>query len=179
MNATDNKRAAVVTKTVEVDPMGIAQAVTFQFITGETLIVPLQELDPRIAAMAMAHGISQKIGDATAISRNTETGLSASAADKFAAAHEVYERLMAGEWNAVREGGGNAGGMLARALFRYFNGKQPIEALRAKVAEYTDKQRVALEQNPAIKKIIDELKAEKVDSTIDSDGLLAQLNSND
>jgi hypothetical protein len=54
---------------------------------------------------AIHNGYKQKIGDAAAIARNTETGKPATAQDKRDAMQAVVDRLNNGEWNAVKTGG--------------------------------------------------------------------------
>jgi len=53
---------------------------------------------------ALAHGYKQKIADAGAIVRNTDTGKSATDAEKRAAMQAVADRLNSGQWNAERTG---------------------------------------------------------------------------
>jgi hypothetical protein len=82
--------------------------------------------DPRgctddVELSATTHGYVQKISDRAAIGRDPDTGKSASPAEKLAAMHECADRLQSGgPWNAVREGGGNEGGLLYRAMKALF-----------------------------------------------------------
>lgn len=138
-------------------------------------------LRPAIIDAAVMHGLKQKICDAAAISRNPDTGRSASIGDKFDAMQEVCERLIAGHWNKPAEGSsGPKGGLLFAALCRRSPEKSP-EALRDWLESLTDAQKAALRANPKIATIIAEIKAErdanKADSAgIDSDDLLDSLN---
>lgn len=145
------------------------------FSHGEVLEINPAELTPEIVEAATLHGLKQKLVDAAAISRNTETGRSATVEDKFAAVREVCLRLKAGLWNALREGGGGGGGLLFRALCRVYPEKSP-ETLTAFLAARTDAQKAALRKNPKIASAIDALRAETgKSSAIDTDELLGEL----
>ncbi len=143
----------------------------------EHFVVDPMGLRRAIIDAAILHGLKQKLVDAAAISRNMETGRAATARDKYEAVKEVFDRITSpeGTWNAIREGGGGAGNLLLKALFRYYQEKQPMEALKAKLEEYSDEQKAALKRNPKIAAIIVELQAEKADKTIDTDELLSEL----
>jgi len=96
------------------------------------------------ADAALIHGYKQKIGDAAAIARNTETGATATDADKRDAMQAVVDRLNNGEWNAVARGGGakvvNIDALVA-AIAAVTN--KPVVAVRAWVESKTDEQRKA------------------------------------
>lgn len=174
-------KQAVVTKTI-IREGTLAVGVRFEFANGKDFAAFLYELPGRrenddlgacpILAEAACHGLSQKIGDATAISRNTETGASASVEDKYAAAREVYERIMSGRWNAEREGGGNEGGILARAIATV----KGVELAKAKefVAKLNAEQKKALRANAKVADAIRAIEAERT-AGIDSDALLDDL----
>lgn len=152
-------------------------ALVLTFGNGRDLTVEVDQLNEAIRAEATVHGLKQKLHDAAAISRNPLTGKSASFDDKYEAALAVYNRITSpdGTWNAIREGTGVTGGLLARALVVYYAGKLTIDEVRAKLADYTDEQKAALRDNKKIAAIIAELKAEKVDPSIDTDALLQAI----
>lgn len=148
------------------------------FADGETRTVAEGEVD-RLGVAFMWHGAKQKFIDAGAISRNPETGRSATVADKKAAILEVIERCTVhGQWNKAREGGGGSGTLLLEALIRMYAGKKD----RATLVEYLDgltaEQKRQLERNPRVAPIIEAIRTErrlasgKVD---DGEDLLAQL----
>lgn len=142
---------------------------------GDVIALAVSELPPEIRHAAMMHGLKQKIGDAAAISRNTETGRSATVADKFAAMHEVYQRLLAGQWNKTREAGdgGGAGGLLFKALCVVRKDKT-AEEIRAYLASRTKEEQAALRKVPAIAEAIEEIRAAQAKSGgIDGEALLA------
>jgi len=151
---------------------------TLTFAHGEKLHLDASQLSADIRLMATMHGLKQKLVDAAAISRNPETGRAASVADKYDAVKEVYDRLLAGEWNKRREGGagGSAGGLLFRALCRMYAGKKDADAIREFLEAKTDAEKAALRKNAKVAAIIEEIRAESAkpgDST--SEDLLADL----
>lgn len=150
---------------------------TLTFSHGQYLCLHVSQLSADVAAHALMHGLKQKLVDAAAISRNTETGRAASVADKFDAVKEVYDRLLSGEWNKRREGGaGTSGGLLFRALCRMYDGKKTPEDIKAFLEAKTDAEKAALRKNSKVATIIEEIRAEsaKGDAT-DADELLADL----
>ena len=88
----------------------------------------------------------------------------------------VYDRLLAGQWNATREGGGATGGLLLQALVRMYAGRKTPDELRAFLAEKTDAEKTALRKNPRVAAIIEEIRAETGRAvSIDTDELLGEL----
>lgn len=153
---------------------------TLAFSNGETLTLRAGELSPDIQQQAKLHGLKQKLVDAAAISRNPDTGRSATVEDKFAAVKEVYDRLLSGQWNKVREGGpgGGNGGLLFAALVRLYNGRKTEEEIRAFLVGKTDAEQAALRTSTRIAPIIAEIKAERASRKPDApngDDLLAGL----
>ena len=168
MNTT--KRNAAIT--AEID----GNVIALQFANGETLALHGAALNADIQQYAMMHGLKQKLVDAAAISRNPENGRAASIDDKFQAVKAVYDRLLAGQWNATREGGGGgSGGLLFKALCRMYSNKSP-EQIAAFLAGKTDADKTALRKNPKVAAIIEEIRAETGRAAnIDTDELLAEL----
>lgn len=168
-------RQAVITKTILRGSDGVAEGVTIACVNGEQVEIRMGDLTYSLRNEAMAHGLSQKLGDATAIGVNPDTGRSVSVSDKWNALVEVYSRLLGGEWNAVREGGGNAGGLLYRALLRYYGDKRTPEQVREWLGGKTDAEKAALRKNPKIAAIILDIQAESADAAIDTDEMLDEL----
>ena len=174
MNATnatttnDTKRTPAVTAEIN------GTELVFIGDNGDRITVNAIALDEGIRLAAMMHGLKQKIGDAAAISRNPETGRSATTGDKFDAMREVFERLTAGQWNKTREGGdGGAGGLLFKALCKVKADKTPAE-VRAYLEARTKEEQAALRKVPAIAAAIEEIKAANAkDGGIDGEALLA------
>ena len=131
-------------------------------------------LTPEILRYAVLHGLKQKLVDAAAISRDPDTGRSATVADKLAAVQDVLNRLLAGEWNKRREGG-PTGGVLLRALMRMQPGKAR-EDLVEWLAGKSDAEKAALRRTPKVAAVIAEIQAEDGSkSGVDSDALLGEL----
>jgi hypothetical protein len=146
------------------------------FSHGKTLTLDGVSLSREIREHALMHGLKQKLVDAAAISRNPETGRPASVEDKYQAVKTVYDRLLAGQWNATREGGGATGGLLLQALCRMYAGRKTADELRAFLADKTDAEKTALRKNPRVAAIIEEIRAETGKAAnIDTDGLLGEL----
>lgn len=166
----DTKRNATITATID----GTTLALTFA--NGETLTMRGDALNTDIQQQAMMHGLKQKLVDAAAISRNPETGRAASVEDKYQAVKTVFDRLLAGAWNATREGGGTTGGLLLQALCRMYAGRKTAEAIKAFLAEKTDAEKTALRKNPRVAQIIEDIRAEQGKAaSIDTDELLGEL----
>lgn len=169
MNDT-TKRNAAISATID------GSTLTLTFANGETLTMRGDALNNDVQRYAMMHGLKQKLVDAAAISRNPETGRAATVEDKYEAVKVVYDRLLSGQWNAAREGGGNAGGLLAQALVRMYAGRKTAEDIKAFLAEKTEAEKTALRKNPRVAAIIEEIRAEHGKAaSIDTDELLGEL----
>lgn len=144
------------------------------FSNGETIALAPEELNSDIRNAALLHGLKQKLVDAAAISRNPDTGRSATVDDKYNAVREVYERLLTGQWNKSRgEGSGTSGGLLFRALCQIYSDKTP-DAIRAFLDKKSPAEKAGLRATPKIAAVIDTLRSEK-GSDIDAEELLAGL----
>ena len=170
MNATnDTKRTPAVTAAID------GMVLTFTGDNGRVLTIDARTLSTSILDAAIMHGLKQKIGDAAAISRNPETGRSASTDDKFDAMVEVVKRLELDHWNKPRESGDGSGvgGLLFKALCRVKADKTPAE-VRAYLEARTKEEQAALRKVPAIAAAIEEIKAAQAkDGGIDGEALLA------
>lgn len=156
----------------------IGTRLVFTTATGKTLTIDALTLSENIREAAMMHGLKQKIGDAAALSRNPETGRSATIEDKYNAMMEVATRLQADDgWNKARETGegGGAGGLLFKALCRVKADKTPAE-VRAYLDGRTKEEQAALRKVPAIAAAIEEIRAAQAkDGGIDGEALLASF----
>ena len=183
----DTKRNATITATVKFGYRGNfspsytmegcdSAALTLEFANGKEIIITTDSLKNGLLYMAAVHGLKQKLVDAAAISRNPETGWAATVEDKYQAVEAVYHRLLAGQWNATREGGSNAGGLLLQALTRMYAGRKTAEEIKAFLAEKTDAEKAALRKNPRVAQIIEDIRAARGKATnIDTDELLGEL----
>ena len=149
-----------------------------RFINGGYLSIEPSQLTPEIREMALLHGLKQKLVDAAAMSRNPITGRSATIEDKFEAVSIVHKRLLAGSWNAPREGGGATGGLLFQALCRLYEGRKTPEQLKTYLDTLSDAQKTALRASGRIAPILEQLRAE-AGRGIDSDALLDALDEDE
>ena len=166
--------------TPTIDATIAGRVVTLTFSNGERIVADLDRMTDEIIQACMTHGLKQKLVDAAAISRNPETGRSATVEDKFNAVREVYDRLLSGQWNKVREGGagGGIGRLLFAALVRLYAGKKTDEEIRAFLAGKSDAEQAALRASSRVAPIIAEIKAERASCKPDApngDDLLAGL----
>ena len=170
-NAT-TRQAAV---SGEITLSGEASHLTLTFADGRKLVMAPEALpSDELRMQAMLHGLKQKLVDAAAIGRNPDTGRAASLEDKYQAVKTVYDRVLAGQWNATREGGAT-GGLLLRALAELYPAKT-VETLREYLAGKTDAEKSAMRKNAKVAAIIERLRAESGDTSgIDSDALLGEL----
>lgn len=175
---TTSKTPATIETTINMLADNIGELV-LTFANGETLRLRTNDLAFEIVMQATMHGLKQKLVDAAAISRNPDTGRSATVDDKFAAVKEVYDRLLAGEWNKRREGGAGsgAGGLLFAALVRLYAGRKTDDEIRAFLAGKSDAEQAALRASSRVAPIIQAIKDERAakKGLPDADDLLAGL----
>ena len=180
MNATTNATNKTISTTVRTDGGLTGDGSLRIDVTGfDSLVVQLRDLSDAMIEQAALHGLKQKIVDAAALSRNPDTGRSATAADKYNAMKEVLDRIMAGEWNKARgDGSGTgAGGLLFAALCRLYANKDAAE-IRAFLDGKTAAEQAALRKNPKVAGVIEIIKAERVKAApegTDTDDMLAEL----
>ena len=152
----DTKRSAAITAAIVTNETdGRPCALHLKFANGQELALAASQLTPNVMEYAIFHGLKQKLVDAAAISRNPETGRPASVEDKYQAVRVVYDRLLAGQWNAAREGGGASGGLLFMALCRMYAGRKTPDELKAFLVDKTDAEKTALRKNPRVAQIIE------------------------
>lgn len=174
MKTNETKRQPALSAEVHPNGDGTNPVLEIVFADGHQIKLAHDVVSASIRIAATMHGLKQKLCDAAAISRDATTGKPATIATKRAAVMAVYERLLAGEWNAKREGGG-AGSLLLRALMR-MQPEKSADTLRAWLDAKTDAERAALRLNPRVVKVIAQIQAERVaDTDIDTDALLDEI----
>jgi len=158
-------------KTVTV-PCGM---LNIDFRNGKWIQIDAGNLTPEVLAQAIMHGLKQKLVDAAAITRDPETGRSATIETKFDAVEAVAKRLQAGEWNKRREGA-VTGGLLLRALVRMYAGRKTTDQIKSWLETKSDKEKAALRKTSDIAKHIEEIRAEDAAGNGDDlPDLLAEL----
>ena len=176
MNDTTKRNAAISATIVNSEADGRPCALYLKFANGKELAIAASQLTSNVMEYAIFHGLKQKLVDAAAISRNPETGRAATVEDKYQAVKTVFDRLLAGQWNATREGGGATGGLLLQALCRMYAGRKTPDELKAFLADKSDAEKTALRKNPRVATIIEEIRAEQGKAAnIDTDELLGEL----
>jgi hypothetical protein len=116
------------------------------------------------------HGAEQKYGDVAAGYSETEMD------DAIMDMDDLHERILKGEWNVRREGGGMSGtSTLLRAICEAF-GRTPEQAKKF-LSDKTQAEKMALRNSSRLKPIIERLEAEKASklSKVNTDALLAEL----
>lgn len=172
----ETKRNATITATIVMNAEGHPGGLALQFANGEVLALTAAQLSNTILEHAVWHGLKQKLVDAAAISRNPETGRAATVQDKYDAVKTVYDRLLSGAWNATREGGGQSGGLLFKALLRMYAGRKTEQDIRAFLDDKSDAEKTALRKNPRVAQIIEDIRAETGKAAnIDTDEMLGEL----
>ena len=176
MNDTTKRNATITATIVTNETDNRPCALHLKFANGQELAITAGQLSNHVMEYAIFHGLKQKLVDAAAISRNPETGRAATVEDKYQAVKTVFDRLLVGQWNATREGGGATGGLLLQALCRMYAGRKTAEELKAFLADKTDAEKTALRKNPRVAQIIEAIRAEQGKAAgIDTDELLDEL----
>ncbi len=104
-------------------------------------------LDEAIITQAAMHGLGQKLVDSAALSRDTASGKSATPAEKYEAIKATYDSIMAGTWNAEREGGATS--ILFESLCLMLADQSP-DSIRATLDGMTDAEKRALPLDPEV-----------------------------
>lgn len=147
----------------------VGTSIVWKFVDGKSLeFDAAKAMD--VAQDARMHGFKQKIADAAAMSRNPETGMPATVAEKRAAMESVIASLYAGQWNQPK--GDGSGGYLVRALME-LKPQAAKEAIVAFVDGLTKRQQDALRASDEIRPLIEAMKPAA--SAVDTKELLKGL----
>lgn len=140
-------------------------------------------------ARAMIHGFVQRISDGGALSRNPDTGLPATPADKMARMQRIADHLMSGatEWALrVAAAGQPDSGLTLMGIMRALGiDLETAEARLAKMAAKLGVDRAAcikrLGEAPDVIKAIGEIKAERAaaGTKVNAADLLAEMDDED
>lgn len=126
--------------------------VSFTFGNGKVLSIDTNKVPAETQLDLRCHGASQKIGDSYA-------GAKGNFAVGIANAQAVIDQLLAGAWNAEREGGAPRLGELAEAIARIKG--VDVDKARAAVEKATDEQRKTWRSNAKVKLTLAQIRAEK------------------
>lgn len=160
--APGSPRARRMLKESLYDDTGSWVGTRFDFRHGETYLFDPARLPEKFSDgtraidTLAAHGAEQKLGDETA-------GIKTGPEDMFLEVEALAERLYAGDWRKVSEGGGMGGtSILLQALVEQ-TGK-PIEALKTWLKTKSRDEKEAMRSHPQspLKPIVERLEAERV-----------------
>jgi hypothetical protein len=154
---------------------------TLTFINGKEIVIDANALSEEIRNQALLHGLKQKLVDAAAISRNLDTGASASVDDKYNAVRKIADRLTAvgAKWNEGRAANGEApatagvNNLLLRALMQMTG--RDVDYTKQFLEGKSKEQRASLRKNPRVMAIMAELSAATVVNGVNTDDLLEEL----
>jgi hypothetical protein len=176
MTIINNSRKSAISADVFMPRMTL----TLTFSNGNEIVVDANMLNQSVRDAALMHGLKQKLVDAAAISRNLDTGASATIDDKYNAVKKIADRLMLpdGVWNEGRksaDAGSTAGvnSILLRALMQMTGRDEAY--VRDYLSAKTKEQRAALRKNPRVVAIMAELSAATVVNGVNTDELLSEL----
>lgn len=162
------------TPTIAADVYG--STLTLTFSNGGELTVNAATLPSEIRHAAMMHGLKQKLVDAAAIARNTDTGRSATVQDKFDAVSEIVDRFTGPTptWNKV-VGGENAGqaNLLVRALMRLHD--KPRGFVVTWLESKSKEDKAALRKNHKVVAAIAAIQLESAGDSSATDAMLDEL----
>ena len=171
-----------VDKTSLIDVAAGTAAVRFDFRNGKTITLAANELTPETQLTALAHGLSQKVGDEWSGTKDIE--------DIVLTAEAIVTRLKKDGWSAPREAGDSLSGASAviraiveatgktvEAVKAFLDGT--IEAAKARGEKLTRQELYSSFRNPASKtgQIIKRLEEEKAAKAtkFSADDLLAEM----
>lgn len=166
--------------TITADMFVPKMTLTLTFVNGKEVVIDANALSDEIRNMAILHGLKQKLVDAAAISRNLETGASATVDEKYEAVKKIADRLTSpdGKWNEGRAAvdgasSGTVQNILVRAVMRMTGHDE--QYTRDWLGAKTKEQRAALRKNPRVVAIMAELQAATVVNGVNTDDLLSEL----
>lgn len=156
--------------------------ITFTVQGAGAITLDLKQVNTDNATRAMHHGFIQRVSDAAALSRDTETGKPASPADKLEAMRRIVDHYNSGsaDWSiraASGDGASPVAGITLKALAAVQN--MPLDEMRQRVEALAEKRGITtkallatLAKQPAVAAKIAEMRAP---AGIDADDLLGEL----
>jgi hypothetical protein len=150
-----------------------AGTLTFNVLNAGSLTLDLSAISQANRDRAMVHGFVQRIVDAAAISRNTDTGLPASPSEKLAAMERVVAHYASGteDWNLRKASSERETGALLIAALMELYPNAGREKIAARVKGWSPAERKATALSPKVKAIMDRMQAAAV-ANIDAEELL-------
>lgn len=161
---------------ITTDLIAAGNGIIFRVAGAGEVVLDLNLVHADAKARAMVHGFIQRVSDAAALSRDEETGLPATPADKLAAMAALVEHYSSGtsEWSRKREGGGRPeGGLLLQCLMELYP-EAGREKLVAKLKTWKPADKAAMLVSPKIKAVADRIRSEAA-KHVDVEDLLEGL----
>jgi hypothetical protein len=157
-----------------------ASTITFAVKGAGELILDMEKVSDDVATRAAHHGLIQRISDAAALSRNTDTGQPASPADKLEAMRRLVDHYNSGtaDWALRAAGGeGKEGGITLRAVAAVQG--VDVATMRTRLEELATKKETTtrallakLATQPAVAAKIAEMRGP---AAVDADALMGEL----
>ena len=127
----------------------------------------MTQLNSAIIERAQVHGLTQRVQDAAAIARDTETGKSATPQAKYDAMRELVDHYLSGtsEWALKRSAPGVSAdaSLLRMCLLEKYPSRSEVD-IRAWVEKRTRAERAGLLMSAELKEIADRLRAAQAGS---------------
>lgn len=115
------------------------------------------ELEEKILGLILDLGTSTKVVNFAAGVKGTD--------EKIAAMKAGWERLVAGEWEKAREGGGPTVSPEVEALAKIKGAS--VAAIQKALREYSDERRKAILENPKVKAEAEKIRKARQDADVD------------
>jgi hypothetical protein len=126
--------------------------ITITFADARVIAVNYDDLSPNIHLRLMQHGLSQKLGDASAGAETVD--------EAYKETLKVAERLLANDWKSVREGTAAPKiGLLVEALARLT--QRDMDECLSVVENMDDETKKKLRAHPQIKAVMADIRAER------------------
>jgi hypothetical protein len=181
----ETRRRSNAVVTVTVDDKG---RLTFDVLGAGKVTFDPQRVHEELRAYAELYGWKQRLSDAAAMSRDTDTGKPTSPADKLAAIQELAEYYMSGasKWSRIGTGGGGGKSLTTEAIARVkgidYAAAEAMVAAFAK-AEYggdTRKALAFLRTGQRVAEAVAAIRAERAPAAkVDADSALTELGAED
>ncbi len=174
---TKAKANSVITHAMEGD------VITFKVKNAGEVGLDMTKLHEEIVKRAAVHGMIQRISDAAAISRDSETGASATPKEKLAAMSALIEHYMSGteEWRRTGTGEGGGKSLTIEAIAQvkgvtYEVAEQYVADFAGKKGEEVKKVLAKLRNSAAVRAAMDEIRSKRQGAPkADADEMLDEI----
>jgi hypothetical protein len=165
-------RMNTTTRTPDISATIVGNVVHITYGCGGGWELDADALSPEVRTAAMLAGLKNKLIDAAAIPRDTETGKSATPEQKAAAVTAMAERLEAGHWNMPTKTREPSATVFARALAEVTN-KTLVDTM-SRLAELGKAEKASLKRHPKVLAVMARIMDEEVEGD-NGDDLIAKM----